>query len=55
MALSRRAFGLGLLALGVVGTGGYLAVRDRPELQGLVGNKTKLFGFLGGRKTGFHR
>jgi Bacterial extracellular solute-binding protein len=53
MALTRRAFGLGLLGLGTVGTGGYLAVRDRPELQGLIGNKTKLFGFLGGEKQAF--
>ena len=34
MAISRRAFGLGLLATAAVGTGGYLALRDRPELQG---------------------
>lgn len=53
MAVTRRAFGLGLLALGVAGTGGYLAVRDRPELQGVLGNKTKLFGFLGGEKQAF--
>jgi hypothetical protein len=53
MALTRRAFGLGLLAAGVAGTGGYLAVRDRPELQGLLGNRTKLFGFLGGEKQAF--
>jgi len=53
MAISRRAFGLGLLGLGVAGTGGYLAVKDRPELQGLLGSKTDLFGFIGGEKEAF--
>lgn len=53
MAISRRAFGLGLLGLGVAATGGYLALRDRPELQGLLGNKTELFGFIGGEKQAF--
>lgn len=50
MAISRRAFGLGLLGLSLVGTGGYFAVRDRPELQGLLGKRTNLFGFIGGEK-----
>jgi Bacterial extracellular solute-binding protein len=53
MAISRRAFGLGLLGLGVAGTGGYIALKDRPELQGLLGNKTSLFGFIGGEKQAF--
>ncbi|AYG59046.1 substrate-binding domain-containing protein [Rhizobium jaguaris] len=53
MAISRRAFGVGLLAAGVAGTGGYIAVRDRPEFQGLLGNRTKLFGFIGGEKEAF--
>ena len=53
MALSRRAFGVGLLATGIAGTGGYFAVRDRPELQGLLGTRTKLFGFIGGEKEAF--
>jgi DNA-binding CsgD family transcriptional regulator len=53
MAISRRAFGLGLLGLGVAGTGAYLALRDRPELQGLLGNRTELFGFIGGEKEAF--
>jgi len=53
MALSRRAFGVGLLGAGVVGTGGYFAVRDRPELQGLLGSRTTLFGFVGGEKEAF--
>jgi hypothetical protein len=50
MAISRRAFGLGLLGLSVAGTGGYFAVKDRPELQGLFGKRTSLFGFMGGEK-----
>lgn len=53
MAISRRAFGVGLLAAGIAGTGGYFAVRDRPELQGLLGNTTTLFGFIGGEKEAF--
>lgn len=50
MAISRRAFGLGLLGLSVAGTGGYFLVKDRPELQGVLGNRTNLFGFMGGEK-----
>ena len=53
MAVSRRAFGLGLVGVSLAGTGTWLAVRDRPELQGLLGNRTKLFGFLGGEKSAF--
>lgn len=53
MTISRRAFGVGLLAAGVAGTGGYFAVKDRPELQGILGNRTKLFGFIGGEKEAF--
>ena len=53
MAISRRTFGLGLLGLGVAGTGGYFAVRDRPEFQGLLGNRTHLAGFIGGEKQAF--
>jgi hypothetical protein len=53
MAISRRAFGVGLLAAGVAGTGGYFAVKDRPELQGLLGNATRLSGFIGGEKEAF--
>jgi len=53
MAISRRTFGLGLLGLGVAGTGGYFAVKDRPELQGLLGNRTHLAGFIGGEKQAF--
>jgi hypothetical protein len=53
MAISRRAFGLGLLGVSVAGTGGYFLVKDRPELQGLLGNRTSLFGFIGGEKQAF--
>jgi hypothetical protein len=53
MAISRRAFGLGLLGLSAAGTGGYLLVKDRPELQGLLGRRTTLFGFTGGEKRAF--
>jgi hypothetical protein len=53
MAISRRAFGLGLLGLSVAGTGGYFAVKDRPELQGIFGKRTNLFGFVGGEKQAF--
>jgi len=53
MAISRRAFGLGLIGLSVAGVGGYVAVRDRPEFQGLLGQTTELFGFVGGEKQAF--
>lgn len=53
MGLSRRAFGMGLLGLSAAGTGAYVALKDRPELQGLLGNQTHLFGFLGGEKRSF--
>ena len=53
MALSRRAFGLGLLGAAAAGTGGYLTLKDRPELQGLLGKRTTLFGFVGGEKSAF--
>ncbi len=53
MAITRRAFGLGLLGVSVAGTGGYFLVKDRPELQGLLGNRTSLFGFIGGEKAAF--
>jgi len=53
MALSRRTFGLGLLGLAAAGTGGYLALKDRPELQGLLGQRTRLSGFIGGEKQAF--
>lgn len=53
MAISRRAFGVGLLAVAAAGAGGYAVLRDRPELQGLLGERTTLFGFIGGEKSSF--
>jgi Bacterial extracellular solute-binding protein len=53
MAINRRAFGLGLLGLSVVGTGAVLYGRDSPLLRGYLGEATKLFGFIGGEKEGF--
>lgn len=51
--VSRRAFGLGLLGAGIAATGGYVLLRDRPELQGLVGEAITVFGFVGGEKSAF--
>ena len=35
MAISRRAFGLGLLGVAAAGTGGYLTLKDRPEFRAI--------------------
>jgi hypothetical protein len=53
MAITRRSLGMGLLALAAAGTGGYVSVKDRPELRGMLGNSTKLSGFVGGEKQSF--
>jgi hypothetical protein len=53
MAITRRSLGLGLLALAAAGTGGYVSVKDRPELRGMLGNSTRLSGFVGGEKQAF--
>ncbi|TIX08527.1 MAG: hypothetical protein E5V46_25675, partial [Mesorhizobium sp.] len=53
MAISRRAFGLGLLGAAAAGTGGYLTLKDRPEFRGYLGNRAHLFGFIGGEKQAF--
>ena len=53
MNVSRRALGLGLLGVGVAATGGYALLSDRPELQGLLGEETRFFGFVGGEKSAF--
>jgi hypothetical protein len=53
MAISRRAFGVGLLAASAVGTGGYVYLRQHPEIAGRFGEPKKLFGFAGGEKEGF--
>lgn len=50
MALSRRALGLGLLGLSAAGTGGYLYLRERPDLVGHLGETRRLMGFIGGEK-----
>jgi hypothetical protein len=53
MAVSRRAFGIGLLAASGAATGGYLYLRAHPEIAGRMGEAKKLFGFAGGEKEGF--
>src|SRR5215813_9965745 len=53
MAISRRAFGIGLLATSAAGTGGYVYLRQHPEIAGRFGEPKKLFGFSGGEKEGF--
>ena len=52
MAISRRAFGVGLVGA-IVATGGYLFLREHPEIAGRFGEPKKLFGFAGGEKEGF--
>src|ERR1700754_879707 len=53
MAVSRRAFGIGLLAASAAGTGGYVYLRQPPEIAGRFGEPKRLFGFAGGEKEGF--
>jgi hypothetical protein len=53
MAISRRAFGVGLVAASAAATGGYLYLREHPEIAGRFGEPKKLFGFAGGEKEGF--
>lgn len=53
MAISRRAFGVGLLATSAAATGGYLYLRNHPEIAGRFGEARKLFGFAGGEKESF--
>jgi hypothetical protein len=53
MAISRRAFGIGLLATSAAGTGGYIHLRRHPEVAGRFGEPKRLFGFTGGEKEGF--
>ncbi|MCC8943480.1 hypothetical protein H8A99_45560, partial [Bradyrhizobium sp. Arg68] len=45
MAISRRAFGIGLLAASAAGTGGYVYLRQHPEIAGRFGEPKRLFGF----------
>ena len=53
MAISRRAFGVGLVAASAAATGGYLYLREHPEIAGRFGEPKKLLGFAGGEKEGF--
>jgi hypothetical protein len=53
MAISRRAFGVGLVATSAAATGGYVFLRDHPEIAGRFGEPKRLFGFAGGEKEGF--
>ena len=53
MAISRRALGLGLLAASAAATGGYVFLRQHPEIAGRFGEPKHLFGFVGGEKEGF--
>lgn len=53
MAISRRAFGIGLVAASAAATGGYVYLREHPEIAGRFGEARRLFGFAGGEKEGF--
>ena len=53
MAISRRAFGIGLVAASAAATGGYVYLRQHPEIAGQLGEPRRLFGFAGGEKEGF--
>ena len=53
MAISRRAFGVGLVATSAAATGGYVYLRNHPEIAGRFGEARKLFGFAGGEKESF--
>ncbi len=53
MAISPRAFGVGLVGASIVASGGYLFLREHPEITGRFGEPKKLFGFAGGEKEGF--
>jgi hypothetical protein len=53
MALSRRALGMGLVALSAGGTAAWLVLRSHPDIVGYVGEPTRLTGFIGGEKEGF--
>lgn len=49
MSMSRRTFGIGLLAASAAATGGYLYLKDTPYLRA----PQPLAGFVGGEKRGF--
>src|SRR5258708_39620775 len=52
MAITRRAFGIGLIAASAAGTGSYVYLRQHPEIAGRFGEPKRLFGFAGGEKEG---
>src|SRR5258707_4272936 len=53
MPIARRACGFELLAESAAGTGGYVYLRQHPEIAGRFGEPKRLFGFAGGEKEGF--
>src|SRR5258707_3776026 len=53
MPIARRACGFELLAESAAGTGGYVYLRQHPEIAGRFGEQRRLFGFAGGEKEGF--
>jgi len=55
MTISRRAFGIGLVAASAAATGGYVYLRQHPQIAGRFGEAKRLFGFAGGEKEGFIR
>jgi len=55
MTISRRAFGIGLVAASAAGTGAYVYLRQHPQIAGRFGEAKRLFGFAGGEKEGFIR
>lgn len=53
MAISRRAFGLGLLGVSAAATAAVIYGRSNPLVKGYLGEATRLFGFIGGEKERF--
>ena len=53
MAISRRAFGIGLLAASAAGTGGYVYLRQHPEIAGRFGEPKRLSGSPAARRKDF--
>lgn len=53
MAISRRAFGLGILGVSAAATAAAIYGRSNPLVKGYLGETTKLFGFVGGEKERF--
>lgn len=53
MAISRRAFGLGILGVSAAATAAVIYGRSNPLVKGYLGEATRLFGFIGGEKERF--